>query len=224
MPTLGLFITGTDTGVGKTYVAAVMARALAAAGRRVGVYKPVASGCWLEGDELVSDDARTLWLAAGKPGELAGVSPQRFAAAVAPNVAARLAGQVVDAGLLRSGVEYWRERSEFVLVEGAGGLLSPAGDADLVADLARDFGYPLVIVARNALGTINHTLLTAEAARQRGLPIAAIVLNDGADADDDPSRTSNFDELAARLAGDRLLRLSRHGRDAIPAIDWGGLA
>ena len=156
----GLFITGTDTGVGKTYVGALIARSLTADGRRVGVYKPAASGCRRENGQLVSDDAVALWNAAGRPGDLDRVCPQRFAAALAPHLAARDEGTQIDADRLREGLEYWRRRSEVVVVEGAGGLMSPLGDDDYVAGLAKDFGFPLVVVARNALGTINQTLQT----------------------------------------------------------------
>ncbi|MFH1264802.1 MAG: dethiobiotin synthase, partial [Planctomycetota bacterium] len=98
----GLFITGTDTEVGKTYVAALIARALRKAGHRVGVYKPAASGCRLVDDALVADDAVTLWEAAGRPGELDRVCPQRFQAALAPHLAAREEGKRLDANLLRT--------------------------------------------------------------------------------------------------------------------------
>ncbi len=169
----GLFITGTDTAVGKTYVAALIARWLAACGRRVGVYKPAASGCTREAqDRLVSDDAVTLWEAAGQPGNLERVCPQRFAAPLAPHLAARAEGREIDARLLRSGLDYWRARSDIVLVEGAGGLMSPLGDGEYVADLARDLGFPLIVVSRNILGTINATLQTliAAAVHRGGLP------------------------------------------------------
>ena len=144
----GLFITGTDTGVGKTYVAALVARALAAEGRRVGVYKPVASGCRRQGDRLVSDDALSLWEAAGRPGELERVCPQRFAAPLAPHLAARAEDARVDEEQLRRGLDYWIERSDIVIVEGVGGLMSPLTDDEYVADLAYEFGYPLVVVAQ----------------------------------------------------------------------------
>src|ERR1044071_7239479 len=120
----GLFITGTGTGVGKTYVAALVAQALRGAGVRVGVYKPVASGCERHGDELVSPDAVALWEAAGRPATMANVCPQLFAAPLAPHLAARVEGRRVNATLLREGIGYWRETSDVVLVEGAGGLMS----------------------------------------------------------------------------------------------------
>ncbi len=116
----GLFITGTDTGVGKTYVAALIARALVASGRRVGVYKPAASGCTRDAQgRIVSDDAVALWEAAGRPGDLEHVCPQRFLAPLAPHLAARAEGKTLDADLLRAGLDYWKARSDIILVEGA---------------------------------------------------------------------------------------------------------
>ncbi len=156
----GLFITGTDTGVGKTYVAALIARRLAADRRKVGVYKPAASGCRRQDGSLVSDDAVALWEAAGRPGKLEHVCPQLFEAPLAPHLAARAEGQELDADLLRRGLEHWRRRSEIILVEGAGGLMSPLGEDEYVADLAEEFGFPLVVVSPNVLGTINQTLQT----------------------------------------------------------------
>jgi dethiobiotin synthetase len=178
-PASGLFITGTSTEVGKTHVTAMIARALLRAGRRVGVYKPVASGCRRDGEIATADDAIALWEAAGRPGELEYVCPQRFLAPLAPPRSARLEGRQVDAQLMRSGVDYWRARSEVVLVEGAGGLMSPLSDADYNVDLARDLGYPLVIVAANELGVINSTLQTVITARAKApqLRVAGVVLN-----------------------------------------------
>ena len=106
----GLFITGTDTEVGKTYVAALVARALVAAGQRVGVYKPAASGCPMIDGELVSDDALELWRSAGCPHTLAEVCPQVFAAPLAPHLAASAEGKRLDRSLLRSGLNVWLER------------------------------------------------------------------------------------------------------------------
>ena len=178
-PLRGLFVTGTDTEVGKTYVAALIARALAAEGRRVGVYKPAASGCTREGDRLVAGDAVALWEAAGRPGTLEDVCPQVFAAPLTPHLAAAAEGKRLDAGLLRRGLDVWRERSDVVIVEGAGGLMSPLGDEEFVADLAYDLGWPLIVVANNSLGVINHVLqtLVVAATFREGLPVAGIVLN-----------------------------------------------
>jgi dethiobiotin synthetase len=225
--TRGLFITGTDTEVGKTYVAAMIARALCEEGRRVGVYKPVASGCRREGNMLVSDDAVALWEAAGQPGQLDRVCPQRLLAPLAPHLAAREEGRTVDAELLRSGLAYWEDRSHVVLVEGVGGLLSPVSEEDYAADLAEEFGYPLVVVARNTLGTINatlQTLITAATFRD-GLEIAGVVLNHPAPpAPADPSIASNPEELAARCVPPLLAQVPFGAERFEPEVDWYGLA
>lgn len=197
----GFFITGTDTDVGKTYVGALIARSLHEAGYRVGVYKPAASGCRLEEGELVSDDALALWQAAGRPSTLHNVCPQRFAAPLAPHLAARAEGRKIDGRLLREGLNYWRERSDILLVEGAGGLLAPIDEEESFADLAYEFGLPLIIVSKNALGTINHTLLTLHAARtlHGGLSVEGIVLNHPAPPKtDDLSVATNRRELELR--------------------------
>ena len=224
--TRGLFITGTDTEVGKTYVAVLIARALRAAGHRVGVYKPAASDCRPEGVALVSDDAMRLWEAAGRPGELEPVCPQRFQAPLAPHLAARAEGKRLDPELLRSGLECWRTRSDVILVEGAGGLMSPLGEEAYVADLACDFGFPLVVVSRNALGTINQTLQTliAAAAFREGLDIAGIVLNNPAPPADDASTATNRDELAARCVPPILAEVAWNANDFDAEVDWFELA
>ncbi len=160
----GLFVTGTDTGVGKTYVAALITRQLRAAGRKVGVYKPAASGCPPQAGGLQCPDAEALWEAAGRPETLSAVCPQVFRAALAPHLAAAAEGRRLDHQLLEDGFRFWQERSEVVVVEGAGGLFSPLGDDLYVADLAHRFGLPLVVVSRNVLGTINQTVQTMIAA------------------------------------------------------------
>jgi dethiobiotin synthetase len=224
--TRGLMIVGSDTDVGKTFVACLIARALRATGQRVGVYKPVASGCLLEGDTLVSEDALALWQAAGQPGMLHEVCPQRFAASLAPHLAARAEGRQVDADLLRRGLDIWLDRSDIVLIEGAGGLMSPVTDEEYVADLAEAFGFPLVVVTRNALGTINQTLQTliAAAAFGDGLPVAGVVLNNDARRPDDASLKSNRAELAARCVSPLLAEVEWQAESFDTAVDWYRLA
>lgn len=226
-PASGLFITGTSTGVGKTHVAAMIARALVAEGRRVGVYKPVASGCRkTAAGELIADDAVSLWEAAGRPGTLEQVCPQRFLAPLAPPRAAAVEGRRVDAALLRSGLDYWRTTSDVVLVEGAGGLMSPLADADYNIDLAAEFGLPLVIVAANELGVINATLQTLVTARTKAprLPIAGVVLNNVAPRADDESLASNAEELAARCDAPLLATVAYGAKEFAPAVDWHAVA
>ena len=224
--TPGLFITGTDTEVGKTYVGALIARDLRAAGRRVGIYKPAASGCRAGQNALVSDDAVALWEAAGRPGELDRVCPQRFQAALAPHLAARAEGRQLDGELLRSGIEYWRDRSDVILVEGAGGLMSPLGEEDYVAELAHDFGFPLVVVSRNVLGTINQTLQTliTAATFRDGLSMAGVVLNNPRWPCDDSSLSTNRQELAARCVPPILAEVAWEADRFDAEVDWFGLA
>jgi dethiobiotin synthetase len=225
-PPHGLFITGTGTEVGKTYVAAAIVRSLVAAGVRVGVYKPAASGCRRDGNCLNSDDAVALWEAAGRPRTLDTVCPQRFAAPLAPHLAARAEGREIDARLLRDGLSAWAG-FEFVVVEGAGGLMSPLTDEECVADLAHAFGYPLVVVTANVLGTINGTLQTLTTARVAvpRTPVVAVVLSDvfPPDAADESSAT-NAAELRRRCRGVALTHV-RHGAPVFdPPVDWRRLA
>jgi dethiobiotin synthetase len=225
-PARGLFVTGTSTEVGKTYVGALIARALVAAGHRVGVYKPAASGCRRDEDHLVADDAVALWEAAGKPGDLDAVCPQCFAAPLAPHLAARAEGRELDSDLLREGLAYWHDRCDVVLVEGAGGLMSPLGDDDYVADLAYEFGYPLVVAAANELGVINQTLQTliTAATFRDGIPVAGVVLNDVRGADGDVSARRNRQELERRCVPPVLAHIEWQARTIAPAVDWFALA
>ena len=205
----GFFLTGTGTEVGKTYVGALLAAELASRGVKVGVYKAVASDCLplevddfgLAAGELLAGDALALWQAAGRPLTLEQVCPQRFKSPVAPNVAARMEGTTVDAQLLREGLEPWFKASDVVLVEGAGGLMSPLSDDDFNADLAADLGLPLVVVAANRLGVINDTLQTVITASVYGdgLDVAGVVLNQVSDQATDESLTSNADQLREHL-------------------------
>jgi dethiobiotin synthetase len=195
---LGLFITGTNTEVGKTHVAAMIARQLVLEGRRVGVYKPVASGCRITASGLVSDDAEKLWRAAGRPGDFARVCPQQFHAPLSPPLAAAREGRSIDRALLRTGLDYWHAHSDITIVEGAGGLMSPLDDNYFNVDLAAEFAFPLVIVAANELGVINATLQTLITARVKApaLPIVGIVLNRPGPREADISLDSNVTDVA----------------------------
>jgi dethiobiotin synthetase len=223
----GLFVVGTDTSVGKTVVAARIAADLVRRGAKVGVYKPAASACVWEGERLVSEDAVALWEAAGRRGELEAVCPQRFLAPLAPHLAAREEGKEIDGALLRRGIDCWRERSDVVIVEGAGGLMSPLGDDEYVANLAAEFGFPLIVVVPNRIGAINAaltTLMAAEVFRQP-LALAGIVLNDvlppGAD---DPSVRSNRLELERRCRVPVLTQLGYNAEEFDREVDWIALA
>lgn len=163
----GLFITGTDTGVGKTAVAGGLAAALRKRGIDVGVFKPVASGG--------TADARFLKAASGIADPVEAIAPVRLAEPLSPNVAAEREGRRLDLEPILSA--FARLDHEYILVEGIGGLLVPLRDDLLVADLAAALGLPLLVVARAGLGTINHTLLTLEAAAARNLNVLGVVYN-----------------------------------------------
>lgn len=219
----GLFITGTDTSVGKTYITAMIARDLVKAGRRVGVYKPVASGCRIdEQGQLTSDDALALWEAAGKPGTLEQVCPQRFLAPLAPHRAAIQEGREIDAELLRSGLEYWHAESDIVLVEGVGGLMCPLTEDEYVADLAEEFGYPLIVVARNALGAVSQTLsaLIVAATFRDGLDVAGVILNEAQPDPADVSVRTNREDITARCVPPVLAEVAWKSSSFGEPIDW----
>ena len=172
----GIFVTGTDTGVGKTIVAATLARLLRMNGVSVGAMKPVTSGCHEEDGLLVSNDARLLCQAAGI--ELCDdVAPYRLREALAPAEAARIDGVRIDFSHIKSAFERLAASYQYVIVEGAGGLMVPLCGGLLVADLALELELPLLVVARPGLGTINHTVLTCYAARQLGLQVAGVIIN-----------------------------------------------
>ncbi|QDU40265.1 ATP-dependent dethiobiotin synthetase BioD 1 [Maioricimonas rarisocia] len=222
----GLFITGTDTEVGKTHVTCEIARTLSAAGSRVGLYKPVCSGGISGGDgTIVWDDLQRLNNALPEPVPVDRICPQRFVAPLAPPVAAREEGRTIDEQLLRTGIHGWDDAADVLLVEGVGGLLCPLTDRETVADLAVDFGFPLLIVSPQRLGTINHTLMTVEVARSRGLHVAGIVMNHVVPPADD-SVASNAAEIASRAGVPVIAELPYHpslglpGSDPDVKIDW----
>jgi len=183
----GYFVTGTDTGVGKTWVSCRLAGYALAQGLRCGVLKPAESG--------KGGDAAKLLKASGSSLSLDQVRPYAFKAALAPAVAAALEGKRVSLGRIQKAYEVVRAVSDFVLVEGAGGLLVPYGPGLDGAGLAKALGLPLLIVARRGLGTINHSLLTLEAARKRGLSVAAVVLS-GRQRRPDASVKTNAKQIA----------------------------
>jgi dethiobiotin synthetase len=174
----GFFVTATDTGIGKTVVAGAIAWVLREGGRRVGVMKPIATGCVRRIREgLVSEDAEFLAHCADTEHTLETVNPVRYAQALAPSVAATRARRKVNFAAIWRAYDRIRRSSDIVVIEGIGGWMVPIDDKTFVADLAFEFGLPVIVVARAGLGTINHTLLTVEAVRQRGLTVAGVVLN-----------------------------------------------
>ncbi|EGL81522.1 Dethiobiotin synthetase [Caldalkalibacillus thermarum TA2.A1] len=172
--TKGFFITGTDTGVGKTFVAAALAAYLKQQGQDVGVFKPMMSGIQREHPH---SDAFLLKTMSGDTNPVEQINPFQFDEPLAPYLAAKRAQREVSFVQL---VEAWhqvRDSHAFFLVEGAGGLAVPMGPNYLVADVAKLIDLPLIVVARPNLGTINHTLLTLHFAQSKGLAVAGVLFN-----------------------------------------------
>lgn len=173
----GFFITGTDTGVGKTLIACALLHALAARGLRVIGMKPVAAGARRQGGRLVNDDVKALKAASNvdAPDEL--VNPYCFEPPIAPHIAAASAGVSIDRHRLREAYAVLAAKAQCVIVEGAGGILVPLGSHFDMAELAADLGLPVILVVGMRLGCLNHALLTAAAIHRVGLPIACWVAN-----------------------------------------------
>jgi dethiobiotin synthetase len=173
-----LFVTGTDTDAGKTWISCLLIRQLTAPAVRVAAYKPACSGADTVDNTLRWNDIDALADTLGSDTDPAHICPQRFTAALAPNVAARQENRQIDEQLLLNGFRHWQTTADYLVVEGVGGLLCPLSDQTTVADLASAMKIPLLIVAANRLGVINHTALTIDAAEKRHLPIAAVVINE----------------------------------------------
>ena len=174
----GLFITGTDTEIGKTVVSCALARAFRDRGIDVGVMKPVACGAVRRGDRLCSEDALALRAAAGVEDDLATINPVLLEPPLAPVPASRLSGQEVAIEAVDAAFRRLAEGHGTLIVEGVGGALVPIVRGFTVADLAARLGLPVLVVARPDLGTVNHTLLTIEALQSRNARLLGVVLND----------------------------------------------
>jgi dethiobiotin synthetase len=222
----GCFVTGTDTGVGKTVLAAALAAALRAQGVRVGAFKPVVTGLD-EPEPGRPPDHELLGAAAGIAP--AAVAPLRFGPPVSPHLAAELAGTAIDPAEVVAAARAAGAAAEALVVEGVGGLLVPLTPDFTVRDLAVALGLPVVVAARPGLGTISHTLLTVEAARAAGLDVRAVVLTPWPD---EPSAMERSNRATiARMAEVEVATLRAVGTDvdelaaagaALPVADWLG--
>lgn len=191
----GVFVTGTGTEVGKTVVAAVIARTAAANGRRVAVFKPAISGL----DQPGEPDHELLRRAASSAQSDDQIAPYRYGPPVSPHLGAELAGEAIDPAGLRAACAAAGEDADLLVVEGVGGFMVPLTLGYLVRDFARDLGLPVVVAASPDLGTINHTLLTVESVRSVGLQVARVVLTPWP-AEPDEVESSNRAAIA-RLGG-----------------------
>jgi len=222
----GVFVAGTDTGVGKSILAAAIVAGLAARGEKVAAFKPVVTGLdeelpegWARDHELLASVA-----SAGQTPE--DVAPHCFGPPVSPHYAAQLAGEQIEPSELLAKARNAADRADSLVCEGVGGLLVPLTLGYLIRDLAIDLGLPAVIAARPGLGTINHTLLTLEAARTAGLDVRGVVMTPWPCDDADPLAESNRKtvELIGNvpvtcLPGITRDRLAEAGAE-LPLDDW----
>lgn len=218
----GLFVTGTDTEAGKSIVAAAICDALAARGERVAAFKPVVTGVDEEPGEWPRDHELLAAITGQRPED---VTPVTFGPAVSPHYAADLAGVELEAGSLVRAARVAGEGADVLVVEGVGGLLVPLTSSYSVRDFAVELGLPLVVAARTGLGTINHALLTVEAARAAGLPVMGVVMTPWP-ADPAAIELSNRATIE-RISGVPVAGLPRATPDtlaaagaALPLDDW----
>jgi dethiobiotin synthetase len=201
----GIFVAGTDTGVGKTLFSAALLLHLAQAGVRAAACKPVSAGCRREGGRLVNADAELLMATASLQRPLEIVNPVALEPAIAPHIAAAEAGVELAAAALADACRRAGAEARFLLVEGAGGWRVPLNAQETLADVARLLGLPVVLVVGLRLGCLNHALLSAEAIRADGLTLAGWVANPLDPAM--PRLEENVAALEARLAAPLLARL-----------------
>ncbi len=193
------FITGTDTAIGKTTVACSLAAAFAGRGLRVGVSKPVETGCEAgEDSALIPADAVRLRYFSGSPAPLEWICPYRFRAPLAPSIAARRESRQIDLKAAAEAIQDLTARCDVALIEGAGGLLVPVQGQSTFADLALRCGLPLIVVVGNRLGAINHAQLTVRCARSAGLTVAGYIVN-SLTPEPDVAAQTNIDALTELL-------------------------
>lgn len=218
----GLFVTGTDTGVGKTLVSCALLQMLRDEGLQVAGFKPVSCGTeagrmpggngqWLDGG--IWADAEALREAAGGTQTLDAVSPLRFKAPLAPTLAAKAEGRTVELDRAREKLAELKASFDAVVVEGVGGWLVPLDDKTLAADFAAELKWPVLVVARTGLGTINHTLLTVREIRRSGLKLAGVILSDSGSGFPQPGAVEEIE----RIAGLKVLAV-------LPYVDAAGPA
>jgi dethiobiotin synthetase len=225
-----IFITGTGTGVGKTLVAAALARHFSSQGLNVGVMKPIETGV-VNREELGADATLLKW-AAGSKDDAELISPYRFSQPVAPCQAATSAKEPIDTDKICKAFQILRQGKDIVLVEGAGGLMVPIRGGYIMADLARQLALPLLVITHPRLGTLNHTLLTTFAARAMELELCGYMINQMPENPDEAEKEAPH--LLSSLASADLLgvlpevtgsdqekvKLLSKKIDELPAYQW----
>jgi dethiobiotin synthetase len=173
----GIFITGTDTGVGKTLLSGAFAAALRERGMNVGVMKPVESGCSRVEGRLIPSDAIFLKEFSGSDDDIDLINPYRLEHPLAPATAAEMEGVKIELKKIEEAYDRMKKNHDLMLVEGAGGLLVPLNDSLLIADLIKSLHLPALVIACSSLGTINHTLLTLRTAEVSGIEVLGVIIN-----------------------------------------------
>ena len=208
-----VFVTGTDTGVGKTHVSAALLRAARSSGLRVCGYKPVASGCERDAEgKLRNEDALALLAASGADESYAAINPYAFEPPLAPHIAAREAGVEIDLRRLDAAADRLAERHDWLLVEGAGGWRVPLNGSADFADWVGARRWPVLLVVGMRLGCVSHALLTAESIRARGLHLAGWVANELPPLQD--RLEENVESIVERIEAPLLGRIAAGGNDA----------
>jgi len=200
MAAQGFFITGTDTGVGKTVTTACLLSLYRKHRLNVGVMKPVETGVDPECSSSANSDAKFLMEIAQCSDPLSEVCPVRLKTAASPYQAAKMENSAIDMDRIFNSFRLLADKYDNLLVEGVGGLLVPLQSNYLICDLIRDLGLPLLVVGKNALGTLNHTLLTLRAAQQAGLPVKGVILN-RTEAGEKDAIESGHADLITELSG-----------------------
>lgn len=210
----GVFVTGTDTNVGKTYLSAQFTQLLKKKGKRVGAYKPVCSGAVQHpaGESHYWEDVEALSQALSHQFSDEWICPQKFLAPLAPPVAASLEGGCIDEELLTAGLKVWSHAVEWIIIEGVGGWKCPLSQNSTVEEFAKELGFPVLVVIGQKLGAINHALLTVDAIRQSGLSISGLILNEltpSPSAESFDFLRSNAEQIQ-KLSGISPLAISRY--------------
>jgi dethiobiotin synthetase len=200
----GLFVTGTDTGVGKTLIAGAIAKILTGKGRKVGVFKPIATGCKRTWDGFVGDDSWFLASCANSDLSLSTITPIGYRTPAAPIVSTAREGLPIDFGKIAAAYKEVCQNSDITIVEGIGGVRVPLTEQFDLLDLAVEFALPVVIVARPNLGTLNHTLMTIDCVRAAELKIAGVVIN-GYNAVESTVAEDTAPEVIAKCSGENVL-------------------
>lgn len=194
----GIFVTGTDTGVGKTYISCLIAKELKKHNIDTGVMKPVETGCAKRGGILVPSDGLLLKSSASTIDPLELIVPYRFRAPLAPLVAGKIERKKIELKKIFDSLRILSKKHDFLLVEGAGGLLVPLTQSYTYLDFIIDTGLEVVLVAGNKLGVINHTMLTIECLKKHGINPVAIVLNNFSPKNT-PAKKTNFSALKSLI-------------------------